>query len=141
MNNAAQLVQYFKNGLHDKGYKATPQRVKVFEALLQEGSTTNVMLADRLLDSVDRATTYRTIELLESLGLITRIWNGWKSSIELSDAFVAHHHHATCKQCGKTLRIESAQLEEVLSAIAATLSFDMKDHILELSGYCSECRG
>ena len=135
-----QLIGYFTAGLRQQGYKATTQRRAVFETLLRYGSTTNSLLANRLQGRLDRATTYRIITLFETLGFVTRSWNGFKSTIELSDAFVAHHHHATCTHCGGTQRVESSEVEQALIHVTDSLAFTMTEHSLELRGLCQQCQ-
>lgn len=134
-----QLTDNFKKALSHARLKYTPPREKVFMTLVENGAQTNAEIANRLAGIVDRATVYRTLESFERIHLIKRIWNGWKSNVELSDLFVAHHHHATCDNCGQSLRLESDALEKVLQALAKKHAFTMKDHSVELRGLCKDC--
>lgn len=140
MENMQQIRENFHGALKKHGLKNTPQRNHVLDVLLENGALSSAEVADKLKGTVDRATVYRIIALYENMHLVTRLWNGWKSSLELSEQFVAHHHHATCTKCGTTLRVESNSLEEVLSKLADDLDFSIKSHIVELSGYCQQCR-
>lgn len=128
-----------REGLKANGFKCTPARMLVFLKLIESEALTDSMLANSLAKSVDRSTVYRTIELFSKLGLITRIWNGWKSTIELSGMFIEHHHHLSCVKCGKVERLESKPLEKVLTQIEKDSDFSNLSHILEFRGLCKEC--
>lgn len=134
-----QPIDNFSRKLAHVGLKVTRQRRLVFMALLEKGALTTPEIATLLSASVDRATVYRTLETFEKIKLVDRIWDGWKSKIELSDAFITHHHHATCSSCGKGMRIESDELENTLRSIANGLKFTMNSHTVELYGLCESC--
>lgn len=138
--NTETNAEDFKSGLKNAGLKYTPQRGLILGALFAKGSLTNAEIAMAVEGRVDRATVYRTLAVFEDLKLIKRIWTGWKSKVELSDAFVAHHHHASCRVCGQILRIESESLEKALRLIADQLSLTMEDHTVELRGLCQNCK-
>lgn len=135
----AQPIENFGRKLAHVGLKLTQQRTLVFQVLLEQGALTTPEIATLLSGKVDRATVYRTLETFEEIKLVDRIWDGWKSKIELSDAFITHHHHATCSNCGKGVRIESDKLENALRAIATELKFTMSSHTVELYGLCESC--
>lgn len=97
-------------------------------------------LADRSKGRIDRASLYRTIGLFERLGLVQRIYIGWKYKIELSDVLTHHHHHLSCLHCGKTIAItEEAHIEAMISSLAQRHSFTATNHQLEVRGYCTDC--
>lgn len=138
MNNEQHLTN-FKRKLAYVGLKVTNQRKLIFLTLLENAPLTTPEIADLANGKVDRATVYRIVELFEEIRLVNRIWDGWKSKLELSDAFIAHHHHATCSGCGKGFRIESNKLEDVLQSIAQDIQFTMDSHTVELYGLCRGC--
>lgn len=127
--------------LKSHGLKLTRPRQLVFEALASHGPISNARLGDALEADMDRATVYRTVELFEGIGIARRVWNGWKSQIELSEAFVPHHHHALCRVCGRHIEMQSAELEKVLQSITVQLGFELEDHSVDLMGVCKNCRG
>ena len=100
------------NTLKGSGYSVTHPRKQVFEELLSSGPVTTATLSQKCAEILDRATVYRTISLFEQLGIVNRIWHGFKSQLELSEIFTPHHHHATCQNCGKTLDIVSPELRK-----------------------------
>jgi len=125
--------------LKTRGFKLTRQRRLVFDALAKSGPVSNARLGDELQNALDRATVYRTIELFERIGVVQRIWTGWKSQVELSEAFVPHHHHAVCRICGAHIEINSIGLEKELRQLAGELQFTLEDHSVDLIGVCKNC--
>lgn len=119
---------------------ATKSRLHVFNKLAQRGPQSVGTLARTCEPEVDRATVYRTIELFEKLGIVNRIWHGFKHQIELSEIFTPHHHHAVCQNCGHTVDITSPELESTLAQLAKTHGFLAVSHSVELIGYCQNCQ-
>jgi Fur family ferric uptake transcriptional regulator len=130
----------FKEILKDSGNSYTLPRRTVFEQLQKQGPTTSTQLARACAPTIDRATTYRTITLFERLGVVNRIWHGFKSQIELSEIFTPHHHHASCQHCGVSIDIVDPELEKLLSRIAKDRNFLALGHVIELTGYCEKCQ-
>jgi len=98
------------------------------------------VLISRAGDKVDRATIYRTIELFERLGIVTRINVGWKYRVELSDVFTDHHHHLHCTNCGKVIDLPSnPMLETMIDTLSAKADFSPRGHTLEIFGLCPAC--
>ncbi len=133
-------LQKVKATLKETRNSATQSRLTVFSHLAEHGPMNVGILATQLQENVDRATVYRTIELYEKLGIVNRIWHGFKHQVELSEIFTPHHHHAQCQQCGKTLDIASPELEAALAALAKKHSFLTLNHSVELNGYCHDCQ-
>ena len=125
--------------LKNAGYSSTKPRKIVFEALYAFGLQTMNQLIDRC-DSCDRASVYRAVETLESIGAVQRVQQGFKYKLELSDSFLPHHHHIVCSGCGKSADIEQARLENLLEDIARNEDFILVSHKIELSGICSRCQ-
>lgn len=124
--------------LKESGYSVTAPRRMVFEVLL-DGPVSYTQVAIKLQGATDRATTYRTLDLYERLGIVNRIWRGTKSRVELSEIFMPHHHHAVCDSCGNSTDVTSHRLEQLLSELAKEQEFLMVHHSVELSGYCKAC--
>lgn len=134
------MITRFKETLKSSKSSLTSARQVVFEELANSGPLTTAQLALRCQPRLDRATVYRTVELFEKLGIINRIWHGFKSQIELSEIFMPHHHHAVCQQCGASIDIVEPELERLLSTLAKKHNFLALSHVIELSGYCQNCQ-
>lgn len=125
--------------LKENGRSVTRQRLMVFNVLREiDQPITTVELAKKL-PGLDKVSVYRTVELFENIGLIHRIWHGFKSKVELSEAFSPHHHHFTCVKCGKIIGLKSDKLERDLAEFESEHGFKLTHHSVELSGYCTDC--
>jgi len=87
---------------------------------------------------VGRATVFRTLEVLETIGAVERL------DLPSGDhAYVvcrrAHHHHVVCSQCGRTNEIDDGDLRAVVNEIARRTGYRVDDHRLELFGLCPVC--
>lgn len=134
------MLERFKQTLKGSGNSYTTTRRVVFEQLAGSGPITTAQLAKACAPAIDRATTYRTIELFEQLGIVNRIWHGFKSQVELSEIFTPHHHHAVCQNCATSIDIVNPELEKLLSSIARQQQFLAVSHSIELTGYCEKCQ-
>jgi Fur family transcriptional regulator, ferric uptake regulator len=129
-----------KNTLRQRGQSLTRTRLAVFAALTDKEPQTMREIVAACEGLVDRASVYRTIAVFERLGIVQRLQIGWKYKLELSDAFHNHHHHLTCRQCGRTFPLpEDRQLEERLATLAGSRNFNMHGHQLEIQGLCKNC--
>lgn len=127
--------------LKSHGYSVTKSRKAVFMALLDREPQSIAELTKIVGDTTDRASIYRTLELFESLNIVERLPIGWKHKFELSDAFITHHHHATCIRCGKITPFEESDtLRLELKKQAEAIGFIETNHQLEVRGICNQCR-
>lgn len=127
--------------LKDNGLSLTMQRQLLCDLLWQREPISMAELTILAHDAIDRTSLYRTVQLFERLGLVHRVHIGWKYKIELSDVFMHHHHHIVCIQCGKIAAVaEDAEIEQLITKLTVRYGFEPRDHQLEISGVCAECR-
>ncbi len=133
-------MEHLKQILIENSYHVTGARLATFQLLASpEPQSINEILA-KAGDRVDRVSVYRNIELFEKLGIVHRIYIGWKYKLELSDQFIAHHHHLVCLGCGKVIDIEDEKhIDEFIQTVAAKVGFQPRSHQFEVDGYCKEC--
>lgn len=84
--------------------------------------------------SISIATVYRTMSLLDELGLVVRHdfqENFSRYEINNEDD---HHHHLIDVDTGKVLEFQNEKLEELKIQIAKELGYELVDHTLELYG-------
>jgi Fur family ferric uptake transcriptional regulator len=130
----------FRSLLKEQGYSVTRARLVTFEALLGQEPLSMHQLIMRVA-GVDRASIYRTVDLLERLGIVQRLNTGWKYKLELTDKLADHHHHLTCTQCGQTIAMSEQELEHFIESIACRHGFAPTAHQVEIQGLCAQCRG
>lgn len=133
-------VQDFEAIIARSGHRMTAARRNTFLLLDHPEPQSIRQLLTRAAGTIDRVSVYRNIELFEKLGIVRRIYIGWKYKLELSDEFTTHHHHMSCLDCGRVIDIEDeAHIDEFIQKVAAAAGFTPRQHMFEIDGYCSEC--
>ncbi|HEX5456688.1 MAG TPA: transcriptional repressor, partial [Candidatus Saccharimonadales bacterium] len=103
----------FEEMLDKRLLRLTAERKTLFRHLAGLESPVSIKeLASSLSSQMDQVTVYRNITLFEELGVINKIYSGWKYRIELSEQFRPHHHHMTCTNCGKIIPISLGERME-----------------------------
>lgn len=129
--------------LKQHGYRLTLPRSAVVEAVLRHDRPfTAEQLVSELAggeDAPGRATVYRTLEVLASMDVLTRIVSPDGHPSYISGA-PGHRHHLLCEVCGTTVTITSCPIPELLSSLAQDTDFVIKDHTLEVFGICPTCQ-
>lgn len=123
------------------GYRSGGARRQVVELLAGEGCALTALEIDRRLNSVGRASVYRTLDQLEQLHLIQRVEIGGDAAgYERIDPD-EHHHHLVCERCGRLTPFSSEDLEEAIEAIGRQAGFQIAVHDVVLRGACERCSG
>lgn len=129
--------------LKQHGYRLTAPRLAVVEAVLgHDRPFTAEQLVAQLAEgeeSIGRATVYRTLEVLASMDVLTRIVSPDGHPSYISGA-PGHRHHLLCQQCGTTVTITSCPMTELLTTLANDTHFLINDHTLEVFGICPSCQ-
>jgi Fur family ferric uptake transcriptional regulator len=128
-----------------RGLRLTPQRRALFEII--EASEDHIDAATllaraRVMDaSIDRATVYRTLELLKKLRLVDELdlmhLHGEKHYYEVRTG--ADHIHLACFACGKIEEFESPVFERLKQEIGRERGFEINLVRMEVGGRCGEC--
>ncbi len=131
----------FKHLLTTSKYHVTKSRIKIFEILNQNPPLSIRDILKHSNGSIDRVSLYRNIDLFEKLGIVQRVYIGWKYKLELTDYFVAHHHHLSCSSCGKVIDIKDEDdISKFISLVASKYAFAPTKHHFEIEGICSACK-
>jgi Fur family ferric uptake transcriptional regulator len=117
------------------GYKATPQRTAVLRALIAEQHQSLEEIRARCLE-VGLVTVYRTLDLLNELGLVRRLDLGDGARYELAED---HHHHMICESCDDISEFDECPLDSTLLPVENS-DFEIRSHSLEVYGRCAVCR-
>jgi Fur family transcriptional regulator, ferric uptake regulator len=131
--------------LRARGMRLTPQRQQVLATVnaLEHGTPEDI--AARLRDDAgpcgaapDGSTVYRTLELLERLGLVWHTHLGKGAPVYHS---AEHRHlHVACSTCGLVTTVDPALLESAAERLKADEGFEIDIGHVALSGTCRECR-
>jgi Fur family ferric uptake transcriptional regulator len=87
-----------------------------------------------------RATVYRSVEKLVTLGLLDRVDFADGTHLYRVCGENHHHHHLTCTKCHLVVEVDICLPEEQLNAIGHETNFDIEGHSLTLFGRCKSCR-
>jgi Fur family ferric uptake transcriptional regulator len=89
----------------------------------------------------DLATIYRSMHLLEDMGMVKRFefGDGVARFELLAEGDDGHHHHLICTRCSKILEIEQCFPAELERQIADKHGFKLVTHKLEFFGVCPGC--
>ena len=127
--------------LRASGYRLTPQRQLVLEAVVALGHATpdEILTTVRLTArGVNISTVYRTLELLENLGLVrhTHLGHGaptYHAAVE--DA----HVHLVCRGCEGIGEVEPDVVGDLVDRLAAEEGFTADVGHLAIFGLCRVC--
>jgi Fur family transcriptional regulator, ferric uptake regulator len=128
--------------LRNKGQRATTARRAVLAQLLAAGDTHLPVeeLARRLGEEhpeIHLSTIYRTLDALESAGLIVHArFDEHSATYHLADD---EHHHAVCTRCGRTLSLPPELFEPLDAQLLAQFDFHADPHHLTITGLCGDC--
>ena len=126
--------------LDEAGYRSGAARRRVVELLAEEHCALTALEIDRRLDSVGRASVYRTLDQLEQLHLVQRVEIGGDAAgYERIDGG-EHHHHLVCEECGRLTPFADRSLERAIAAISRDSEFEVAAHDVVLRGRCAECK-
>ncbi len=104
------MSQTWDDTLRASGYRVTPQRQLVLEAVTKlEHATPEEIFADihQTARGVNVSTVYRTLELLEQVGLVTHTHLGHGAPV-YHPAAEAQHVHLVCRDCEKVIQVDPA---------------------------------
>jgi Fur family transcriptional regulator, ferric uptake regulator len=125
--------------LDEAGFRSGGSRRQVVELLGSEHCALTALEIDKRLESVGRATVYRTLEQLEGLHLVQRVEIGGDAAgYERLDPD-EHHHHLVCEDCGRLAPFASQALEEAIAAVSRSSEFAVAAHDVVLRGTCASC--
>ncbi len=136
------MSQAWDEELRARGYRVTPQRQLVLEAVTKlEHATPEEIWADvqQTARGVNISTIYRSLELLEQLGLVTHTHLG-HGAPRYHLAAEAEHVHLVCSECGKVSQIPPEAVSALVSALDTGYGFETDVGHLTVFGRCADCR-
>lgn len=124
--------------LRGRGLRVTAQREQVLAAVRHLGHATPEEIAASTAQ-VDPATVYRTLELLEDLGLVghTHLGHGAPSYQPAED----QHSHVVCHSCGRVVDADPRALDQLVRRLRVDTGFVVDRSHLTVFGRCRDCTG
>jgi len=131
----------WRTRLRSRGYRLTPQRQLVLEAVARLGHATPEAIVTevrRVAAGVNISTVYRTLELLEELELVSHAH--LDHGAPTYHAAGGHRHvHLVCGGCGEVTEAPPALLDEVVNRLRAERGFHVDVDHVALTGRCAGC--
>lgn len=130
---------------HD--YRVTRPREQIIELTLRHDRpfTAEQLVAELRRDEatrdsgIGRATVYRTLEILASVDVLSRVIQPTGATAYVVDA-PGHRHHLVCSSCGATVSFRSCPVDTLVQHLTADTSYTIHDHLLEVFGTCPDCQ-
>ena len=141
-SDAADRIEHCKQVLKAAGVRVTHQRLEVFREVLAsrlhpDAETVFRAVQDRV-PTISLDTVYRTLWLLNDLGLITTL--GLPHERHRFDGNMRPHHHFVCTRCGLTGDFYSDELDRLAVAEPVREFGDVDRIQVEVRGICHKCR-
>jgi len=90
--------------------------------------------------SVARATVYRTLSLLQLIGVVEKHdFRYGPPNYELTFA-KAHHDHLMCVNCGEIIEFQEPRVEQLQDEVVRRYDYQLLTHTHKLYGVCRACR-
>ena len=133
----------WRSTLRERGYRLTPQRELILGAVHELGhATPDEVLAHvrEHASSVNISTVYRTLEVLEELGLVRHA--------HLSDRAPTYHSvdghehfHLVCRNCRRVISVDVDVAADFVTRLGDDHAFVPDLGHLTVFGRCQECSG
>jgi Fur family ferric uptake transcriptional regulator len=136
------MAQTWDATLRASGYRVTPQRQLVLEAVtrLNHASPEEIFAeVQQTAQGVNVSTIYRTLELLEQLGLVTHTHLG-HGAPRYHLAAEAQHVHLVCRDCGQVTELAKEAAGPLVTALDQEHGFETDVGHLTVFGTCRNCR-
>ena len=133
----------WEDRLREQGFRITPQRQLVLESVNQLGHGTPEEIlssVQKTASGVNLSTIYRTLEVLESVGLITHTHIGHGAPVYHSQD-ESPHIHLVCDDCAEVTSIPAAAAAEFSLDLQETYSFNAHMTHRAVTGLCKACAG
>lgn len=132
----------WKTVLREQGNRLTPQREVVLQAVEELGHATADDVQRTVSDQAhtpNLSTIYRTLALLEDLGVIQHVNLADRTTVYHSKAIPAHVHLA-CSLCGDVTDAQPDDFAALALSLVRTYGFDADLDRLVVNGTCRDCR-
>jgi Fur family ferric uptake transcriptional regulator len=128
--------------LRERGHRITPQREAIVEEILKSrGHITPQDVTRRVqrrLPAVNASTVYRTMAMLEQVGVVRH--SHLEAGAEYHRADEVEHVHLTCSSCGAEDDLSLAEAESLKRVVQEHRGFLPDLTHFAISGLCADCQ-
>ncbi len=131
----------WQSELRSRGYRLTPQRQLVLDAVRELGHGTPDEIGSAVqakASSVNLSTVYRTLDVLEEVGLVTHTHLG-HGAPTYHPADESDHVHLVCTGCGDIIAVPAAAVEPLVGSLRAANGFEVDVTHMAMHGRCAGC--
>ena len=131
----------WQSELRSRGYRLTPQRQLVLDAVRDQGHSTPEEIASRVQaesGSVNTSTVYRTLDLLEELGLVTHTHLG-HGAPTYHPADESDHVHLVCRVCRSVESVPADLVAPLAGSLRERDGFEVDVTHIAMQGRCASC--
>ncbi len=89
---------------------------------------------------ISRASVYRTLSLLERMGIVSKALYGERHSHYELTCMRQPHDHLVCMQCGRVIEFECPEIERLQARVIKEHGFKFVERVFEIRGICQKCR-
>jgi Fur family ferric uptake transcriptional regulator len=118
--------------------RRTEQRAAILDALRASDRAVTAQELHGELDGVGLATVYRNLQRLAESGDADTLRRD-NGEVAFLICGGGHHHHLTCRVCGRVEEVRDCRLEDWAREVAAGHGFSQVEHQAELVGLCAGC--
>jgi Fur family transcriptional regulator, ferric uptake regulator len=90
-------------------------------------------------EAVGLTTVYRHLQALSETGRVDAIRDSSGETLYRRCRTDTHHHHLTCRSCGRSVEVEGKAVERWADEVAKQAGFSEVGHTVELFGLCPDC--
>jgi Fur family transcriptional regulator, ferric uptake regulator len=133
----------WQSRLRARGYRLTPQRELVLGAVERLGHATPDAVLTAVREesqAVNISTIYRTLELLEELGLVRHAHITDRAPTYHSTA-APEHGHLVCRECRGITEVAPEMVEPFAASLSERYDFTVDVGHLTVFGTCARCHG
>jgi Fur family ferric uptake transcriptional regulator len=135
------VTEGWETRLREQGFRITPQRQLVLEAVetLRHGTPEEILIeVQRTATGVNLSTVYRTLEVLEEVGLVTHahIGHGAPTYHAVDDHV---HIHLVCDRCGKVMSVSAEVADDFVDRLRTDHEFVTDISHMAIHGWCTAC--
>jgi Fur family transcriptional regulator, ferric uptake regulator len=136
------MTEDWERRLREQGFRITPQRQLVLEAVetLRHGTPEEILVeVQRTATGVNLSTIYRTLEVLEDVGLVTHahIGHGAPTYHAVDDEM---HIHLVCDRCTRVQSVPAEVAAGFVADLEKEYGFRTDISHVSVHGLCSSCK-
>ena len=140
--NGGSRMKEITQVLRENSMKVTPQRIAIYQMLLQTKEHPSAETIYKTLSpdhpAMSLATIYKTMDSFKSAGLVQELNVGGASS--RYDAVTVAHPHLICTCCGKVMDYKNDALSNLREKLPENIGFDIAFEQLLFYGICKDCK-